>query len=168
MPVFSCPKDLAFMEGVNAEMYELYMRKIPVWKLNFRTATKNDLYHEDVNRDIPDEATYEVEGYVNVADNGIAALYKQGQQLDRQLWVYMSRKKLEDVLTLAGLDKYRDVPTDGDVIKIQDGLWEVITVDPEGYHMNDRTAPFDFQFNVVPWVRSSIPKNDTYEEVKRY
>lgn len=156
------------MEKINAEMYELYMHKIPVYKLNFRTASKDDVYHEDVNRDIKDVPTYYIEAYVNVTDNGIASLYKQGQQLDRQLWVYVSRKKLEDVLTAAGFDSGHDVPTDGDVVKIQDLLWEVITVDPEGYHMNDRRFPFDFQFNVVPWVRSSIPKDDTYEEVRRY
>lgn len=168
MPVFACPQDLAFMESINKEMYELYLHKIPVYKLNFRTPTKNDVYHEDVNRDIKDVPTYYCEAYMNVSDNGIAALYKQGQQLDRQLWVYMSRKKLEDVLTLGGFDKYRDVPTDGDIVKIQGLLWEVMTVDPEGYHMNAANAPFDFQFNVVPWVRSAIPKDATYEEVKRF
>jgi hypothetical protein len=156
------------MEGINKELYELYFQKIEVYKLNFRTATKNDLYHEDQNRDIPDTPTYRVEAYVNVADNGIAALYKQGQQIDRQLWLYFSRKGLEDTLLGLGLDKYRDVPTDGDVVKIQDTLWEVITVDPEGYHMNDRRFPFDFQCNIVPWQRSSIQKDDDYEEVKRY
>lgn len=149
-------------------MYELYFQKIAVYKLNFRTATKNDLYHEDQNRDIPDDPTYTVEAYINVADNGIASLYKQGQQIDRQLWLYFSRKGLEDALVELGLNKYRDVPTDGDVVKIQDTLWEIITVDPEGYHMNDRRFPFDFQCNIVPWQRSSIPKDDDYEEVKRY
>lgn len=168
MPLFSCPKDLSFMEKVNAEMYELYFHKIPVYKLNFRTGTHNDLYHEDVNRDIKNVPTYYVEAYVNVADNGIASLYKQGQQIDRQLWLYFSRKKLEDVLVAGGFDKYRDVPTDGDVVKIQDLLWTIVTVDPEGFHMNDRRFPFDFQANIVPWERSSIPKDDDHEEVQRY
>lgn len=167
MTLFSSSADLKFMEGVNKEMYGLYFQKIDVYKLNFRTETKNDLYHEDQNRDIPDDPTYTVEAYVNVSDNGIASLYKQGQQIDRQLWLYFSRKGLEDTLTGLGLDKYRDVPTDGDVVQIQDSLWEVITVDPEGYHMNDRRFPFDFQCNIVPWIKSSIPKDDDYEEFKR-
>lgn len=156
------------MEQINKEMYQLYMHKIPVYKLSFRTDTVDYLYHEDVNRDIPATPTYWVEAFVNVADNGLAALYKMGQQLDRQLWLYMSRKGLEDTLLGLGMDKYGDVPTDGDVVKIQDLFWTVITVDPEGYHMNDSRFPFDFQCNIVPWIRTSIPKGEDKKEFKRY
>jgi len=154
------------MEAINKEMYQLYFHKVDVFKLSFRTETSNDMYHEDINRDIPDTPTYRVEAQINVSDNGLAALYKQGQQIERQLYLYISRKLLEDTLVAAGLDRYRDVPTDGDVVKIQDGLWEVVTVDPEGYHMNARRYPFDFQAFIVPWQRSNIPKDDTYEEFK--
>ncbi|MCG8430048.1 MAG: hypothetical protein MJA29_02600, partial [Candidatus Omnitrophica bacterium] len=154
--------------GINKEMYALYMHKIDVFKLNFRTGTHDLLYHEDINRDIKDAPTYRVEAHCNVADNGIASLYKQGQQIDRQLWLYFSRKGLEDALKTQGFDEYRDVPTDGDVVKIQDTYWEIITVDPEGFHMNDRRFPFDFQANIVPWQRSAIPKDETRKEFKRY
>ncbi len=149
-------------------MYQLYMQKIDVYKLHFRTETFDLLYHEDLNRDIEEEPTYSVAGYANVADNGTANLYKQGQQLDRMLFVYMGRKDLEDALLGLGLDKYRDVPTDGDVIRLQDGFWEVITVDPEGYHMNDRNHPFDFQFLVVPWQRKGTPKTEIEKPFRRY
>jgi hypothetical protein len=168
MALFSCEKDRKLLESINKEMYSLYFQKVDVYKLHFRTSTADDLYHEDINRDIPTAPTYSVEAYVNVADNGVAALYKQGQQLDRQLWLYFSRKGLEDALTALGLDKYHDVPTDGDAVRIQDLLWEVITVDPEGYHMNDNRFPFDFQCNIVPWPKSDIPKGGDYEEVSRY
>jgi hypothetical protein len=168
MPLFTCEQDRKFLERINAEMYQLYFHKIDVFKLHFRTETKNDVYHEDVNRDIPSQPTYRVEAYCNVADNGIASLYKQGQQIERQLWLYFSRKLLEDVLSSMGLDKYGDVPTDGDVVRLQDTLWEIITVDPEGFHMNDRRFPFDYQANIVPWQRSTIPKDETYEEFRRY
>jgi len=168
MALFACEQDRKFLEGVNAEMYELYMQKIDVYKLHFRTGTSNDVYHEDVNRDIPDNPTYRVEAYVNVADNGIASLYKQGQQIDRQLWLYFSRKLMENVLSEMGLDKYGDVPTDGDVVRIQDTFWEIITVDPEGFHMNDRRFPFDYQANIVPWQRSVTPKGGDVEEYRRY
>ena len=168
MPLFSCTKDRKLLEQINKEMYQLYMHKIEVYKLNFRTETFDLLYHEDLNRDIKADPTYEVAGYCDVTDNGIASLYKQGQQLDRALFVYMSRKALEDVLLGLGMDKYRDVPTDGDVIRLQDGFWEVITVDPEGYHMNDRRYPFDFQFAVVPWQRKGTPKTVTEEPFRRY
>ena len=168
MATFGCTKDRNLMEQIGKEMYELYMRKVSVYKLNFRTDTFDILYHEDVNRDIEEDPTYEVPGYADVTDNGMANLYKQGQQLDRGLMIYMSRKALEDVLIGLGLDQYRDVPTDGDVIMLQDVLWEVITVDPTGYHMNDRDYPFDFQFAVTPWLRSGTPKSDTETPFNRY
>jgi hypothetical protein len=168
MVLFGATKDRKLMEQLNKEMYELYMHKIEVYKLNFRTETYSDFYHEDINRDITDAPSYMVEAHCNVADNGIAALYKQGQQIDRQLWLYMSRKGLEDTLKLLGFDMYRDVPTDGDVVRIQDTYWEIITADPEGFHMNDRRYPFDYQYNIVPWERSAIPKDETRKEFKRY
>jgi len=168
MPVFGAEKDRKFMEALNKEMYQLYMHKIEVYKLNFRTEDVDYLYHEDINRDIPDTPAYILEAFVNVADNGLAALYKQGQQLDRQLWLYFSHKGLEDELTRLGMDKYEDVPTDGDVVKIQDMYWTVITVDPEGYHMNQSRFPFDYQCNIVPWIRTSIPKTTTAKPFKRY
>ena len=168
MPLFGAEKDRKLLEQINKEMYQLYMRKVAVYKLHFRTSTVDYLYHEDVNRDIPDEPTYHVEAYVNVADNGLAALYKMGQQLDRQLWLYMSRKGLEDTLKGLGMDPWGDVPTDGDVVEIQHMKWTVITVDPEGYHMNDRNFPFDFQCNIVPWIRTSIPKGEDKKEFKRF
>lgn len=168
MPLFGAEKDRKLMEQLNKEMYQLYMHKIEVYKLNFRTDSVNYIYHEDIHRDIPSTPSYYIEAFVNVADNGLASLYKQGQQLDRQLWLYMSRKLLEDTLLGLGFDKYGDVPTDGDVVKIQDMYWTVITVDPEGYHMNDSRFPFDFQCNIVPWIRTSIPKEATKKEFKRY
>jgi hypothetical protein len=168
MPLFGCPTDQAYMESLNKEMYQLYMHKMDVWKLHFRTPSVNYVYHEDINRNIPENPTYSVEGYIDVNDNGVATLYKQGQQLDRSLYVYMGRKNIEDVLSALGLDKYRDIPTDGDVIRIQNGLWEVITVDPEGYHMNNHTAPFDYQFFIVPWQKTSIPKEGGNIEFRRY
>lgn len=155
------------MEQINKEMYELYMHQMDVYKLNFRTGSETYVYHEDVHRELPAEVSYTIEAYVDVTDNGMAVLYKQGQQLDRRLYVYTSRKGLEDVLKSLNLDYYRDVPTDGDVVRIQDGLWEVITVDPEGYHMNDNRYPFDFQFLITPLQRSSIPQDDTHEVFKR-
>jgi hypothetical protein len=156
------------MTQIAKEMYELYMRKIPVYKLNFRTDTFDILYHEDVNRDIMEAPTYECPGYVDVTDNGLVNLYKQGQQLDRGLMVYMNRKALEDILLGLNFDRYRDVPTDGDVIIIQGVLMEVTTVDPTGYHMNDRDLPFDFQFAVTPWLRSGTPKTATAKPFNRY
>lgn len=168
LPLFASTKDRKLLEQVNKEMYQLYMHQMDVYKLSFRTGTEVYLYHEDVHRDIPNAVTYSIEAYVDVTDNGIAALYKQGQQLDRQLYVYTSRKGLEDLLKGLSLDPYRDVPTDGDVVRIQDGLWEVMTVDPEGYHMNDRRYPFDFQFFIAPLQRSSVPQDDTREQFPRY
>ena len=168
MPLFDNTKDRKLLEGINKEMYELYMHKIKVFKLISRTETWNDIYHEDINMDITADATYEVPGYADVNDNGLANLYKQGQQLDRSLFMYMSRKGLEDVLILAGLDKYRDVPTDGDVIILQNLYWEVMTADPEGYHMNFRDFPFDFQFAVTPWVRTGVPKDADNAPLSRY
>jgi hypothetical protein len=168
MVLFGATKDRKLLEQINKEMYELYMHKVEVYKLHSRTETVNYIYHEDINMDIMDAPSYQVEAHCNVSDNGIAALYKQGQQIERQLWLYMSRKGLEDTLQLLGFDKYRDVPTDGDVVRIQDSYWEIITADPEGFHMNDRRFPFDFQFNIVPWKRSDIPKDATRKEFKRY
>lgn len=168
MPLFDAEKDRKLLEQINKEMYNLYMHKIAVYKIISRTATVDYLYHEDINRDIPDTPSYYVEAFVNVADNGLAALYKMGQQLDRQLWLYMSRKGLEDTLLGLGLDRYQDVPTDGDVVEIQQMYWTVITADPEGYHMNFSNFPFDFQFNIVPWIRSSIPKEETKKPFARY
>lgn len=168
MPLFDHAKDRKLLEQVNKEMYELYMHKVKVYKLISRTETWDDIYHEDINLDTAADATYEIPAYADVNDNGMANLYKQGQQLDRQLFLYMSRKGLEDVLTLAGFDKYRDVPTDGDVVMVQNMLWEVITVDPEGYHMNFRDFPFDFQCAIVPWIRSGVPKDADNEPFRRY
>jgi hypothetical protein len=167
LPLFAATKDRKLMEQINKEMYQLYMHQMDVYKLSFRTGTQTYLYHEDIHREMLDEPSYAIEAYVDVTDNGLAALYKQGQQLDRQLFVYTSRKGLEDVLKGLNLDYHRDVPTDGDIVRIQDGLWEVMTVDPEGYHMNDRRYPFDFQFMIVPLQRSSIPNDDTRESFKR-
>ena len=156
------------MAQIGKEMYELYMHKIKVYKLSFRTETFDILYHEDINRDIPEDATYSVPGYVEVSDPGQANLYKMGQQLDRTLMVFMSRKAVEDELAALGLDRYRDVPTDGDVMWIQDLFWEVTTVDPKGFHMNDRRFPFDFQFLITPWIRKGTPKDDTRTPFQRY
>lgn len=168
MALFNVEKDRKFLEQINKEMYQLYMNKIAVYKLRFRTDTVDYIYHEDINRDIPDTPTYYVEGYTSVTDNGLAALYKQGQQLDRQLWLYFSRKGMEDELLRLGMDKYEDVPTDGDVVRIQEMYWTVVTVDPEGYHMNQPNFPFDFQCNIIPWIRTSIPKGENAKEFKRY
>ena len=63
MPVFGAEKDRKFMEALNKEMYQLYMHKIEVYKLNFRTEDVDYLYHEDINRDIPDTPAYILEAF---------------------------------------------------------------------------------------------------------
>jgi len=158
MPLFSWTSDRELMEQYNAEIYGLYFHMVEVYKLQFKTGTHDDIYHEDVNFDIADTPSYEAPGYINVSDNGLATLTKAGQQIDRQLALYFSRKSVETILVAAGLDRYDDVPNDGDVVKIQDVLWEVITVDPEGYHMNDRRYPFDMQILIKPWDRDAVPR----------
>lgn len=168
IPLFGSTKDRKLLEQLNKEMYELYMHEVEVFKLHFHTGTENILYHEDINRDILSTATYIIPGYCDVSDNGLAALYKQGQQLDRQIFLYFSRKLLEDHLKTLGMDYYSDVPKDGDVVRIQTVYWEVMNSDPTGFHMNHRDYPFDFQCNIVPWQRTGTPKTATQKPFQRY
>lgn len=168
LPLFGSTKDRKLMEQFNKEMYELYMHDVAVYKLNFHTGTENILYHEDINRDIPTTPTYIIHGYSDVTDNGLAALYKQGQKLDRQIFLYFSRKLLEDYLKSKGWDLYDYTPADGDVVNVQGYLWEVMNADPEGFHMNQRDYPFDYQFNIVPWQRTGTPKTTTKHIFERY
>jgi len=167
-PLFTCEGDRSFLEGINTEMYRLYMYEVGVYKLNYKTGTENNLYHEDINRDILDEPHFYIQAHINVEDNGLANLYKQGQQIDRQLWMYASRSIVEDAVEAAGLNRLVDVPTDGDVITVQGMLWEIITVDPWGYTMGQRYYPYEYQAVIVPWKRSGTPKTEKYEEFKRY
>jgi len=167
MPLFTCDGDRKFLEGINEEMYKKYMYEVEVYKLNYQTGTENRLYHEDINRDIADSPHFMMQAHVNVEDNGLANLYKQGQQIDRQLWMYASRKIVEEAVANAGLDPLHDVPTDGDVVKVQGILWEIVTVDPWGYTVGQRYYPFEFQSVIVPWKRSGTPKSETYQEFKR-
>ena len=156
MPTFSRSNDRELMERYNKEIYQLYFHEVKVYKLSYQTETVDRLYHEDVNFDIENTPNYLVAGYINVSDNGMANLKKAGQEIDRTLILHISRKLIEDTLFIAGMDKYKDVPTDGDVVEIQDMLWEVITVDPEGYHTNERRHPFDLNILLEPWVVESI------------
>jgi len=156
------------MEQLNKEIYELFMHDVEVYKLHFHTETENVLYHEDINRDILDTPTYIVHGYSDVSDNGLVALYKQGPQQDRQIFLYFSRKLLEDHLKSLGLDYYQDIPVAGDVVRIQESYWEVMNSDPEGFHMNFRNFPFDLQYNIVPWQRTGTPKTATKHIFERY
>lgn len=159
MPLFSWDGDRHLLERVNKEIYGLYYHLVEVYKLQFMTETVDNIYHEDINTDIPDAPTYRVPGYVNVSDTGLMGeITKAGQNTTRQLALFFSRKSLEDTLLIAGMDIYEDVPGDGDVVTIQGYWWEVISVDPADYHMNDRDFPFDFQVLIRPWDRDDIKR----------
>ncbi len=158
MTLFTDPVDHELMQSFNMEMYQLYFQKVLIWKLRYRTPTYDDLYGEDINYDIDEIPTFTIPGYVNVSDNGVATLKKAGQEIERTFYLYFSRKLVEDTLLLAGFDKYDDVPTDGDVVRIQDLWWEIITADPSGYHMNDRQFPFDMECPIIPWKRDAIDR----------
>jgi hypothetical protein len=152
-PLFSVTKDQELFEAYNREIYELYYHPVDIYRLNYTTSTVDRFYHEDVNYTIPETPSYSLPGYVNVSDNGLAALHKAGQQIERQLFLYFSITLMKATLEELGLNGYTDVPTDGDVVKIQDLFWDIITVDPEGYHSNQRRFPFDYQCLIQPWRR---------------
>lgn len=156
MPLFSWAGDRELLERVNKEIYGLYFHLVDVYKLEFMTETVDDIYHEDINTDIPATPNYSVPGYINVTDQGISELAKAGQHVNKQLSLFFSRKALEDTLLIAGMNIHKDVPNDGDVVTIQDLWWEVITRDAADYHMNDRRFPFDYQFLIRPWDREAI------------
>ena len=110
-----------------------------------------------MNSSLPSEIT----GVSKGGAGAVAYIVSAGNGLES--FIYREIDRLSEM----GLDKYGDVPTDGDVVRIQDTFWEVITVDPEGFHMNDRRYPFDYQANIVPWQRSVTPKDENYEEFRR-
>ena len=155
MALFNDPDEQRLMEDFNAEMYTMYFPKIEVFKTT-SSGTYDNFYHEDVNRTIPAISTYSVEGYMNITDNGLANLYKGGIQVDRQLIAYFSRALLEEVLRFKKLDIYADIPTDGDNILVQNIMFKIITVDPEGYHSNTRTLPYDYAVLVKPEAKRSL------------
>lgn len=163
MGLFVFGPDRELIEKLNKELYQLYCDDIRVFKLMYKTNPSKDLvYHEDPKAYLQDAPTYTIPGYVNVADDGVAALQKGGLHVERQLRCYFSRKLLEDALVKAGLDKYKDVPEDEDVLYIQDGYYEIITVGIEGYHTNHQRFPFDYACLVKPWQRDSQPTEDRY------
>lgn len=158
-PLFSWASDLDFVEQANTEVYRLYYQPIKVWKLSYTTSTVDRLYHEDINMDISDSPSYVVQGYIDVSDNGLATLRKAGQEIAVERFAYFSRKLIEDTLSELGFDPLADVPTGGDVLEIQGVLWEVIAVDPVGFHMNDRMYPTDLQAFIRPWRRDAIARD---------
>ena len=147
MALFNDPSERLLMESYNSELYKLFCPDVEVY-LTTSTNTYDNFYHEDVNRTRPLTPTYTCPAYINVTDNGMVALYKGGVQLERRLVVYFSRSLLEDKLRSLKLDIYDDIPDDGDVLKIQNVWFKIITVDPEGYHAVSRNYPYDYAVSV--------------------
>lgn len=145
------------MQSLNKELYKLYFQEVSVYLVR-ATATYDDFYHEDVGRTRPATPTYTCPGYINVSDNGMVALYKGGLQLERRLTVYFSRSLLEETLRNHKLDIYKDIPDDGDVLRIQNVWFKIITVDPEGYHAVERDFPYDYAVSVKVEAPQAIPQ----------
>jgi hypothetical protein len=155
-PIFSLANDRKLFEKFNKEFYRLYYHDVNFYLLNKRTGATDYIYHEDINYDIDSVPSFKIPAYVNVIDSGNVNLTKAGQDVDRKLNLYVSRKLLEETYVAVGLDIETDYPLDGDVVKLQDMFYEIIYCNYTSYHSNETKYPFDLAFLIIPWKRESI------------